>query len=223
MHWCGCTGTQQVLDGVQETLCSLGPKALLRPLLSLRIRPPCTGVKNPKMGKRGFRSQKTPISPHPRKGRLESKNPHFPCGALCRNGDFLTRDALFWGGGKWGFFDSETLFSPFSGFLTPVQGGRIRNPKHLLDFLCSTPLQGALVYNSLLRPLSRKLLWIFSSNLPGNFALKNGGDFGEFFLASVPTKRGMKTSQKNSGKIRGNIRDENSKNSGNFRSATSLT
>ena len=26
-------------------------------------------------------------------------------------------------------------------------------------------------------PLSRKLLWIFSSNLPGNFALKNARDF----------------------------------------------
>ena len=77
----------------------------------LRIRLPLTGVKNPQIGKGGFRSQKTPISPHPRKGRPESKNPHFPCGALYRNGDFLTRDALFWGGGKWGFFDSETLFS----------------------------------------------------------------------------------------------------------------
>ena len=35
-------------------------------------------------------------------------------------------------------------------------------------------------------PLARKLLWIFSSNLPGNFALKNGGDFfGEIFLVSI--------------------------------------
>ena len=88
---------------------------------------PLQGSKNPKIGKRGFRSQKTPISPHPRKGSLETKNPHFPCGALYRNGDFLTRDALFWGGGKWGFFDSETLFSQFWGFLTPVRGKRIRN------------------------------------------------------------------------------------------------
>ena len=39
---------------------------------------------------------------------------------------------------------------------------------------------------TLLRLLPRKLLWIFSLNLPGNFALKNGGDFGEFFPVSVP-------------------------------------
>ena len=83
---------------------------------TLRMRLPLTGVKNPKIGKRGFRSQKTPISPHPRKGRLESKNPHFYTGHHRENGDFLTRDALFWGGGKWGFFDSETLFSRFWGF-----------------------------------------------------------------------------------------------------------
>ena len=77
---------------------------------------PLTGVKIPKIGKRGFRSQKTPISQHPRKGHSESKNPHFPCSALYRNGDFLTQSALFWGAGKWGFFDSETLFSRFWGF-----------------------------------------------------------------------------------------------------------
>ena len=77
---------------------------------------PIQGSKTTKIGKRGFRSQKTPISPHPRKGRLESKNPHFYTGHHMENGDFLTRDALFWGGGKWGFFDSETLFSRFWGF-----------------------------------------------------------------------------------------------------------
>ena len=33
----------------------------------------------------------------------------------------------------------------------------------------------------LLWPLSRNILWIFSSNLPGNFALKNGGDFWWIF------------------------------------------
>ena len=100
-----------------------GPCSQVRPFLlaeltrdaprnfDLRIRPPCTGAKIPKIRKRGFRSRKTPISPHPRNGRFESKNPHFPCGALYGHGDFLTRSTLFWGGGKWGFFDSETLFS----------------------------------------------------------------------------------------------------------------
>ena len=33
----------------------------------------------------------------------------------------------------------------------------------------------------LLWPLSRNILWIFSSNLPGNFALKNCGDFWWIF------------------------------------------
>ena len=48
----------------------------------LRKRRHCTGVKIPQTGKRGFRGQKTPISHRLRKGRFESKNPHFPCGAL---------------------------------------------------------------------------------------------------------------------------------------------
>ena len=70
----------------------------------------------------------------------------------------------------------------------------------------------------------QKKLWIFSSNLPGNFALKNGGDFGEFFLASVSHK--MK--HENSSKIRGKFgakfgANEKSKISGSFRSATFLT
>ena len=67
------------------------------------------------------------------------------------------------------------------------------------------------------------------SNLPGNFALKNGrglmaGVFGELFMVSVSHETKHKNSSKNSGKIqsknRSKIRDENSKNSGNFRSCT---
>ena len=58
---------------------------------------------------------------------------------------------------------------------------------------------------------SGKLLWIFSSNLPGNLALKNGGDFWWVFVWSpFPTKRSAKTPQKfgedseqNSGQNRG--------------------
>ena len=54
------------------------------------------------------------------------------------------------------------------------------------------------------------------------------GIFGDFFLVSPFTrKRSTKTRKQISGKsrskIRGKIRDENSKNSGNFRSATFLT
>ena len=51
------------------------------------------------------------------------------------------------------------------------------------------------------------------------FALKNGGDFGEFFLVSGSHETKHENSEKNnSGKIqreiRGKIRDNNSKNSG---------
>ena len=67
------------------------------------------GSEIPEVGKGGLQSQKINISHHPRKGCSESKNPHFPSSALYRNGDFFTQSALFWGGGKWGFLDSETL------------------------------------------------------------------------------------------------------------------
>ena len=52
------------------------------------------------------------------------------------------------------------------------------------------------------------------------------GIFGEFILVSVSRETKHENSSKNSGeilsKIRGKIRDENSKNSENFRSATFL-
>ena len=85
-------------------------------LLELRTRRPCTEVKIPKIGKRGFRGQKTPISHQPGKGQFESENPRFSTGHDKENGDFLTQIALFQVGGKWGFFDPETLFSRFWGF-----------------------------------------------------------------------------------------------------------
>ena len=46
--------------------------------------------------------------------------------------------------------------------------------------------------------ISRKPLWIFSSNLPGNFALQNARDFlGQLFQWSpFPTERSTKTPQK---------------------------
>ena len=114
--------TQWVFS-VEESLQTLEPLHCLESLGDgVGIRLPLTGAEIPKIGKRGFRSQKTPISHHPRKGCSESKNPHFPCSALYRNGDFLTRNTLFWGGGKWGFFDSETLFSPDFGDFGPCKG-----------------------------------------------------------------------------------------------------
>ena len=49
------------------------------------------------------------------------------------------------------------------------------------------------------------------------------GIFSEFFLVSVSHETKHENSTKKSGKIRGKIQDENSKNSGNLRSATCLT
>ena len=52
--------------------------------------------------------------------------------------------------------------------------------------------------DSLLCPLSRKLMCISSSNLPGNFALKKCREiFGEFFLVPVSHE----TKHENSSKI----------------------
>ena len=112
---CGrCTFT--LVSGVKAHL----PKPLFwKPsfaALGLRTRRPCTGAKIPKIGKRGFRGPKTPISQCVRKGRFESKNPHFSTGLHKENGDLLTQIALFWRIGKWEFLDPETLFSRFWGF-----------------------------------------------------------------------------------------------------------
>ena len=56
---------------------------------------------------------------------------------------------------------------------------------------------------------------------------KMAGIFGEFFQVSVSHETKQEKSSKNSGKIRrktrGKIRDKNSKNSENFRSAIFLT
>ena len=75
--------------------------------------------------------------------------------------------------------------------------------------------------------LQKTFVNIFFSCLPGSFALKNGRDFGDFFLVSVSDETKHEKSLKKSGKIRskirGKIRDKNLKNSGNFRSATFLT
>ena len=63
-----------------------------------------------------FRGQKTPVSQCPRKGRFESKNPHFSTGLQKENGDFLTQIALFWGIGKWEFLTPKPSFPDFGDF-----------------------------------------------------------------------------------------------------------
>ena len=67
-------------------------------------RLPLTGAKIPQIRKRGFRSQKTPISHHPRKGRSESKNPHFYTEHYKENGDFFDSGRPFLGWGEMGGF-----------------------------------------------------------------------------------------------------------------------
>ena len=86
--------------------------------LAFRISPACSGVKTPKIGERGFRSRETSISPHPRKGRLKSKNQHFYTGHHNEN-VFQLRNPLF----------------PILGFFTTVQGGWIRNANLKVLFL----------------------------------------------------------------------------------------
>ena len=66
----------------------------------------------------------------------------------------------------------------------------------------------------------------FSSNLLGNFALNNGGDFGDFWFGLLlprDARKLLKNSGKIRSKIRGNTQDENSKYSGNFHSGALLT
>ena len=69
-----------------------------------------------------------------------------------------------------------------------------QNP-HCKDLTLSTSLR------TLLCALSKKLLWNFSLNFPGDMALKNGGDFGEFQWSPSPRKSSAKTPQKVRGKI----------------------
>ena len=64
---------------------------------------------------------KTPISHHPNKGcspkkDAPSQKSPFSCSALCRQRDFLTQSALFWGGGKWGFLTPKPSFPDFGDF-----------------------------------------------------------------------------------------------------------
>ena len=95
------------------------------------------GVKIPKIGPRGFRSQKKTFPATPEKGALSQKIPISIQSTA--NGDSLTQSALFYGGVKW-FFDSEPLFSRFWGFgplsganaflSKKAQAASTRAPKH---------------------------------------------------------------------------------------------
>ena len=93
----------------------------------MRTPPPYTRVKIPKIGKRGFRGQKTPISRHPRKGALSQKIPIFHV-EPCREMGFFYLSALFWVTGKWEFLIPRASFPDFGDF-EPCTGGRVRKPR----------------------------------------------------------------------------------------------
>ena len=59
----------------------------------------------------------------------------------------------------------------------------------------------------LLCPLSRNILWIFFSYLPGNFALKNGGDFWWIFS-------GLRFPRNEAWKLLKNFGENSERNSG---------
>ena len=86
--------------------CRLGKKGLTSLLKEVRVF---------KESVSGSEKKKT-MSHDSGKGRFESENAHFSTGHHRENGDFLPRNALVWGEGKWGVSDSETLFSWFWGF-----------------------------------------------------------------------------------------------------------
>ena len=88
-------------------------------LISIGIpdaRRPPTGVKIPKIGKEGFGVQKLPFPIASEKGVRVKKSPFLHSTPQGKWGIFLTRNALFWGDGKWEFLDPETLFPDFGDF-----------------------------------------------------------------------------------------------------------
>ena len=119
-----------------------------------RARPP-TGVKIPKIRKRGFWGQKTPVSQCTRKGALSQKNPHFHIGFHQENG------AL----GNGSFLIPKPFFSPILGILIPVGGGaRVRkavrkNGRFYLisRFSSGIPREQALLKNSKPQKIARKV------------------------------------------------------------------
>ena len=88
----------------------------------LHIRWPLTGVKFPKIGKRGLRGEKLPFPIAPENGALTQTNPHFSTGYHKENGDFLDSGAI----GNGSFLTPKPSF-PILGTLTPVGCQRIRN------------------------------------------------------------------------------------------------
>ena len=94
--------------------------------LLLQIRPPCTGARNPQIRERALRSRKPPISTHARKGHFESKNLHFYIYRAPQGKWFFDSERPFLAWLEMGVFRLRNALSLILGFLTPLQGGRIR-------------------------------------------------------------------------------------------------
>ena len=99
--------------------------------LWFRTRPPPTGVRITKSGNEGFGVKKLPFPSAPEKGALSQKFPHFPCGALYRNGDLLTQSALFWHWemGLFGTFLTPKPSFPDFGDFDPFRGRTRSQPR----------------------------------------------------------------------------------------------
>ena len=94
--------------------------------LDLRIRPPCTGVKHPKLGKRGLQSRKAPDALHPRKdpekGVSSQQIPFSPVVPCIEMRLFFDSKRPFLG---WGELGPVRLRSPLSltlGVFDPCAG-----------------------------------------------------------------------------------------------------
>ena len=104
----------------------------------LRKRWHCTGVKIPKIGKRGFRGQKLPFSITSEKGALSRKIPIFLVEACREMGTFRLKAPFSEATGNGSFFDPETLFSRFWGFCRRFRKTSSQNRSPSLLPLCKS-------------------------------------------------------------------------------------
>ena len=96
---------------------------------TLRTRRPPTGVKIHKIGKRGFRGQKTPISQCTRKGRFESKNPIVLVEPCLEMGIFRLKAPFSGALGNGSFLTPKPAFPDFVDF-DPHRGSTRSQRKH---------------------------------------------------------------------------------------------
>ena len=94
----------------------------------LGIRLPLTGAEIPKIGKRGFRSQKSPISHHPKKRVFRVKKSPFLYRALQGRWRFFDSEHPFLGWWEMGDFWLRNPLFPILGISAPVISGLQKGP-----------------------------------------------------------------------------------------------